>query len=61
MEFYRAVVQAVLLFWADMWVLSATMEKWIVGVHAGFLWQVTGKWTRRQQDGTFQREGAKKF
>ena len=35
-EFYRVVVQAVILFGAEMLVLLAAIEKWIVGFHMGF-------------------------
>ena len=51
------MVQAVLLFGAEKWVLSAAMEKRIVGFHTFFLRQVTGNWERRRQDGTWRREG----
>ena len=34
--FYRAVVQSVLLFRAEIWVFSAAMEKRIVGFHMTF-------------------------
>ena len=40
---YRAVVQAVLLFGADTWVLLAPMMKRLEEVHVGFLQQVTQK------------------
>ena len=36
MDFYRAVVQAVLLFGAETWVLSVATEKRIAGVHTFF-------------------------
>ena len=35
--FYKAVVQAVVLFGAKTWVLSAAMVKTMEGVRAGFL------------------------
>ena len=41
-KFYRAVVQVVLLFGSETWVLTAAMMQKIEGVHMGFLWQVTG-------------------
>ena len=41
-KFYRAVVQAVLIFGAKTWVLLAAMLKKFEGVHVGFLRQVTG-------------------
>ena len=39
-KFYRAVVQAVLLFGAETWFLTAEMLQKIEGVHVGFLQQV---------------------
>ena len=36
-KFYRAVVQAVLLFGAETWVLLSAMLNKIEGVHVGFL------------------------
>ena len=59
MEFYREVVQVVLLFGAYIWVLSAAMEKQLAGVHTFFLRQVTGKRPKRQHNGTWRRGGAK--
>ena len=35
--FYRTVLQAVLLFGLEYWVLSAAMEKTVEGTHTGFL------------------------
>ena len=35
--FYKAVVQEVVLFGAETWVLSAAMVKTMEGVRAGFL------------------------
>ena len=43
--FYLAVVQAVLIFWAETWVLMAAMPKTLESVHVGFLSQVVGKKT----------------
>ena len=40
MNFYRAVIQVVLFFGAETWVLSATMAQRLEGVHVGFLIQV---------------------
>ena len=56
-KFYRAVVQAVLLFGADTSVLSAAMLKNLEGVHVGFLRQVTGMKARRLGDKTWTKEG----
>ena len=41
--FYRAVVQAILLYELETWVLLAAMEKKVEGVHTGFLQNITGK------------------
>ena len=41
--FHRAVVQAVLLFGAETWVLLAPMAHRLEGAHVGFLWHVTRK------------------
>ena len=53
-SFYRAVVQAVLLFGLETWILSAAMEKRIAGVRVGFLQQVTGKRANRRMDETWR-------
>ena len=42
-NFYRAVVQALLLYGAETWVILEPMKKKLEGVHTGFLRQVTGK------------------
>ena len=49
-KFYRAVVQAVLLFGAETWVLLAAILKNIEGVHVSFLRQVTRMKARRLGD-----------
>ena len=41
--FYRAVVQAILLYRSEMWVLSVAMERKAEEMHTGFLRQITGK------------------
>ena len=41
--FYKVVVQAVLLFRSESWVMSAAMEWTVEGKHAGFLQHITGK------------------
>ena len=56
-KFYRAVVQAVLLFGADTSVLSAAMLKNLEGVHVGFLRQVTGMKARRLGEKNWTKEG----
>ena len=49
-NFYRAVIRAVLLFWAENWVLLVTMSKNMKWVHVGFLQKVTDK--RKDDSGT---------
>ena len=51
--FYREVVQAVILFGLESWVLSAAMEKMVEGEHTGFLRQITGIWVLRNTGGTW--------
>ena len=55
--FYRAVVQAVILFGEETCVFSAAMEKRIVGFHTDFLRQVKGKRARRRHNGIWWQEG----
>ena len=57
-NFYRTVVQAVLIFGSKTWVLMAAMMQNIEGVHVGFLRKVAGKKARRIGDETWQKEGA---
>ena len=47
-NFYRVVVQAVLLFGAETWVLTAAMLEKLEGVHVGFLRQVTEMEARKR-------------
>ena len=49
---YREVIQAVLLFGLDPWVVSDEMMKAVEGNHVGFLRNITGKQARRQTDGS---------
>ena len=51
--FYRAVVQAVLLFGAEIWVLLASISKKLEDNHVGFLKQVTEKKAKRQREGNY--------
>ena len=51
--FYRAVVQAVLLFGAETWVLYEAMSRNLEGAHVGFLRQITGQRVVRKRDGTW--------
>ena len=54
--FYRAVVQVVLLFEAETWVLSVAVEKRIVVFHTGFLCKMAGKQARGQRYETWNQE-----
>ena len=53
---YRAVVQVVLLIWADKWVLSAAISWDPDGVNMGFLRNVTGQKAKRQRDEAWRRK-----
>ena len=46
-SFYRAVVQAILLYVSETWVLSESMEKRVEGTHTEFLKLIMGKRARR--------------
>ena len=52
--FYCAVVQAVLLFGAETWVLLAEMSRNLEGVHVILLRQLTGQKAARQRDRTWR-------
>ena len=56
--FYRMVVQAILLYGSETWVLSASMENRVEGTHTEFLRLITGKRSRRLGDGTWETPGA---
>ena len=49
--FYREVVQAILLYGSETWVLLAEMENQVEGAYTGFLRQISGKRARRIVDG----------
>ena len=51
--FYRAVVQVVLPFDSESWVLSEAMDKMVEGEHTGFLCQRMGKQVRQNMGGTW--------
>ena len=53
-KFYRALVQAVLLFGSENWVLMAVMLQKLEVVHVGFLYQVTGMNDRRLGEKTWR-------
>ena len=52
--FYQAVVQEVLLFGAETWVLSEAISRKLEGVHAGFLRRIMRQRAVRQKDGTWR-------
>ena len=52
--FYRAVVQAVLLFGVETWVLSAPMMQILEGAHVGLLRQVIVKQEIWRRDGSWR-------
>ena len=47
------MVQAVLLFGAETWVLLASISKKLEDNHVGFLKQVTEKKAKRQREGNY--------
>ena len=49
--FYRAVVQSVLLFGVETWVLSEAMSRQLEGVHVDLLRRITRQGEMRQKDG----------
>ena len=55
--FFSEVVQAILLYGLDMWVLLEIMERNVEGIHTGFLCQTTGKPVRRLRYGTQETPG----
>ena len=50
---YRSVVQAVLLFVSETWVLLASMGITMEGTHTGFMRQITVKKVQRKSYGTW--------
>ena len=52
--FYKEVIQAILLYGLETWVLSSEMEKKVEGAHAGFLRGITGKRAWRIGYGTWE-------
>ena len=59
-KFYHALVQVVLLFGSEIWVLTAAMLHKIEGFHISFLRKVTGMKAQRLGDKTWQQEGVEK-
>ena len=58
--FRLVVVQTVVLFGEEPWVLSEAMSRKLEGVHVGFLRQITGKGAVRGKDGTWRQVAAEK-
>ena len=55
--FYRAVVQEILLYGLETWVLSESMVNRIEGTHTEFLRLIMGKRARQLGDGTGEMPG----
>ena len=55
---YRAVVQAIILYGSETWVLSASIVKRIEGTYTELLQLITGKKARQLGDGTRETQGA---
>ena len=51
--FYIAVIQAVLLFESETWVLTARTEKALDSFQSRVSWKLTGRQPRRGKDGTW--------
>ena len=56
--FSQEVVQEVLLFGAETWVLLEAMSRNLEGVHVGFLRQIMGQRKVQRKDGTWRRVAA---
>ena len=52
--FYRAVVQAIILYGSETWVLLASMANMVEETHTEFLQLITGKRLRRLEDETWE-------
>ena len=55
---YRAVVQAIILYGSEMWVISTSMVKRVEVTHTEFLQLITGKRARQLGDRTWETPGA---
>ena len=51
--FYVVVVQAVLIFGSEKWVLTPRLEKSLKGFHHWSVWRMEGMVPKRQHDGTW--------
>ena len=56
-SFYRAVVQAIILYRSETWVLWESMAKRIEGTHMEFLRMITGKRAKKLGDGKWETPG----
>ena len=59
-KLYHAVIQAVLLFGAETWLLLAPMSQRLERVSVGFLRQVTNMKAKRLRDGSWRKVVADK-
>ena len=59
--FYREVVQTVLLFGSNYWVLPEAMIRAMEGYHLGILRQINVKLTKRQAKRTWETPEAEEF
>ena len=57
-SFYRAVVQVILLYASETWVLLASIAKRIEGMHTEVMRIITGKRANILGDGTWETPGA---
>ena len=57
-SFYRAVVQAILLYGSETWILFVPIAKMAEGTHTEFLRLITRKRARRLVDRTWETPGA---
>jgi hypothetical protein len=51
--FYKATVQAVLLYRSEMWSLPPTSVKRLEGFHIRAVWQMSGLWPEKKPDGSW--------
>ena len=57
-SFYRVVVQAIILYGSETWVLLASMANRIEGMHTEFLKIIMAKRVKQLEDGTWKTPGA---
>ncbi len=51
--FYKATVQAMLLYGSETWSLSPLSMKCLEGFHICAAWQMSGKWPEQNKDGSW--------